>query len=300
MIKKFKLFNENNQNIIFTIPEKLKKYQDIDGDISNVSEWKTQIILNNNSGKGLKKGDYDEVGYIMINTKTSDIIPIARSDEHHRGEDLLYHFFEKKLIDNVNYVPIFSIGNNYFYKNDYDIKREENELKEYLIVVEKFLNYGGKNLPLNITGRKNYKIDLELFVKMSGNLEAIKEYIEEKGELTDDGEYLIFCLEKLALMIREYSLGNTKIKQEIFKKADNFFGDRFLSKIKFIPTFNIQKNIIKAINTFDLELLEKILFEHNGLKNTIHIMLKEKDQKLKSFFGNLDIALDKFDSLSAI
>jgi hypothetical protein len=306
MITKFIHYNESwknegiNEGIKFTIPEKLQKYQDIDGDISNVKDWRTQIILNN-SNSGLKKGEYDKVGYIMINTKTSDIIPIARSDEHHRGDDLLFHFFEKKLIDNVNYVPIFSIGNNYFYKNDYDIKREEKELKEYLIVVKNFLNYGGKNLPLTINGRKNYKIYFELFVKLNGNFESIKEYIENFGELTDDAEYLIFLLEKLALMIREYKLGEDEIKpNDILKKADYYFNDNILNKIDFMNTYNIQKNINKAIINFDLDLLEQTLFAHNGFKNTIHTMLKEKNEKLKSFFGNLDIALEKFNQLSAI
>lgn len=309
MITKFIHYNESwknegiNEGIKFIIPKKLQKYQDIDGDISNVKDWRTQIILNN-SNSGLKKGEYDKVGYIMINTKTSDIIPIARSDEHHRGEDLLYHFFEKKLIDNVNYVPIFSIGNNYFYKNDYDIKREEKELKEYLIVVKNFLNYGGKNLPLNIIGRKNYKINFELFVKLNGNFESIKEYVENFGELSDDAESLIAYLEKIALMCRTYRLGEDKkiTPKYILDKADTYFNGyyKILSKIKFMDTFRIQRNIDKAIVTFDLDLLEQTLFTHNGLKNTIHIMLKEKNEKLKPFFGNIDIALEKFNQLSAI
>lgn len=299
------LFTETQKTdgVNFTIPEKLKKYQDIDGDISNVSNWRTRIILNN-SNEGKVKGDYDKVGYIMINIKTSDIIPIARSDEHHRGEDLLYHFFEKRLIDNVDYVPIFSIGNNYFYKNDYDIKREEKELKEYLIVIKNFLNYGGKNLPLNITGRKNYKIDFELFVKLNGDFENIKEYVENFGELSDNAESLIFYLEQIALMCRSYILGEDKkiTPKYILDKVDTYFNGYFkiLSKIKFINTFRFQKNIDKAIVTFDLDLLEQTLFAHNGLKNTIHIMLKEKNEKLKPFFGNLDIALEKFNQLSAI
>ena len=307
MITKFIHYNESwknegiNEGIKFTIPEKLQKYQDINGDISNVKDWRTQIILNN-SNSGLKKGEYDKVGYIMINTKTSDIIPIARSDEHHRGDDLLFHFFEKKLIDNVNYVPIFSIGNNYFYKNDYDIKREEKELKEYLIIVKKFLNYGGKNLPLTIIGRKNLKLYFELFVKLNGNFETIKEYIETEGELSDDAESLIFYLEQVALLCRTYKLGEDKkiTPKYILDKVDYYFNDKILSKIKFMDTFRIQKNINKAIINFDLDLLEQTLFAHNGFKNTIHTMLKEKNEKLKSFFGNLDIALEKFNQLSAI
>jgi len=318
MITKFIHYNESwkndganeganegvNEGVKFTIPEKLQKYQDIDGDISNVKNWKTQIILNNSGGDKLVKGDYDEVGYIMINTKTSDIIPIARSDEHHRGEDLLYHFFQKRLIDNVDYVPIFSVGNNYFYKNDYDIKREEKELKEYLIVVKKFLNYGGKNLPLNIVGRKNYKIDFEIFEKLNGNFESIKEYVENFGELSDDAESLIVYLERIALMCRTYRLGEDKkiTPKYILDKADTYFNGyyKILSKIKFMDTFRIQRNIDKAIVTFDLDLLEQTLFAYNGLKNTIHTMLKEKNEKLKPFFGNLDIALEKFNQLSAI
>lgn len=293
-----------NEGVNFTIPEKLKKYQDIEGDISNVSEWRTQIILNNNSGKGLKRGDYDKVGYIMINHNTSDIIPISRSDEHHRGDDLLFHFFEKKLINNVNYTPIFSLGNNYVYCDGYNIKKDEKEVKEYLNVVKKFLSYGGKNLPLTIISRKNYKIDFNLFVKLDGDLSNIKEYIESEGELTDNAESLIFYLEQIALMYRAYRLGEDKklTPKIILDKADKFFNGyyKILNKIDFMNTFRIQKNIDKAIVTFDVELLAKTLFTHNGLKNTIHIMLKEKDQKLKPFFGNLEIALEKFNQLSAI
>ena len=104
MVTKFKLFESNIE--IFTIPEKLQKYYNIEGNISNIYEWRAKIILNNSSSN-LKIGDYDNVGYIMINHNNSDIIPIARSDEHQRGEELLYHLYSKKLIDNLMYISCF-------------------------------------------------------------------------------------------------------------------------------------------------------------------------------------------------
>lgn len=300
MITKFKIFEKNSDS--FTIPEKMQEYYKIVGDISNVSEWKAKIILNNNNGRNLKIGNYDDVGYIMINYNNSNIIPIARSDEHQRGEELLYHLYSKKLISDINYTPIF-YGNNYFHYDGVNDK----QIQKDLISVKKYLEYGGKNTNLTINWK--YKLDLNTFIKLDGDINNIEKYINDKGQLTDDAEYFISYLEKIAWLLRKRqelifnsvvvsSAAENISKKEIMKNAEYLI--EYINNIDFMDTHKFNKAINKAIIMFDVNLLADILFYHNGLKNEIHMLLKKKDPKLKKFFGNLDLALSKFDNLSAI
>jgi hypothetical protein len=290
MIIKFKLFE--NYSGGFTIPEKIQDFYKISGDISNVSNWKAKVILNNNSGRGQNVGDFGEVGYIMVNYTNSDIIPISRSDEHQRGEELLYHLWEKRLIDNINYTPIFW-GNNYFSYNGINDK----QIAKDLVAVKKYLEYGGDNTILSINWR--YKIDLKTFIALDGDLSNIEKYVADNGSLTNDGEYFIMSLERLAKLFRDSIMSDKNYKKDIIEYTKDIKNE-YLKKIDFMSTFNIKKELDKGINLFDINLIQKVIYSHNGLKNKIHIMLKNKDPKLKEFFGNLDLALSRFDYLSSI
>lgn len=289
MIIKFKLFE--NYSGGFTIPEKIQDFYKISGDISNVSNWKAKVILNNNSGRGQNVGDFGEVGYIMVNYTNSDIIPISRSDEHQRGEELLYHLWEKRLIDNINYTPIFW-GNNYFSYTGINDK----QIAKDLVAVKKYLEYGGSNTMLTINWR--YKLDLTTFINLNGDISNIEKYISENGILTDDAEFFIGYMENIAKMLKKKRLGEDVSTNDIIEYTKNLLP--ILKNLSFLSTFNIQKDIKRAIVTFNVKLLEDSLFWHNGLKNKIHIMLRNKEPKLKPFFGNLELALSRFDYLSSI
>ena len=78
------------------------------------------------------------------------------------------------------------------------------------------------------------------------------------------------------------------------------FGSPFYFKIKFMNALYYKNELTKAANKFDVAKIEELIYSHNGLKNTIHMMLRKKDKKLKPFFGNLDIALQRFNQLSAM
>lgn len=289
MIKNFKLFEKYSGG--FTIPEKIQHFYKISGNISNISNWKAKVILNNNNGRGEKIGDFGEVGYVMINYTNSDIIPISRSDEHHRGEELVYHLWKNRLIDNDNYVPIFW-GNNYFSYTGINDK----QIAKDLVAVKKYLEYGGSNTMLTINWR--YKLDLTTFIHLNGDISNIEKYINENGVLTDDAEFFIGYMEKIAKMLKKKRLGEDVSTNDIMEYAKNLLP--IIKNMNFLSTFNIQKDIKRAIVTFDAKLLEDSLLWHNGLKNKIHIMLRNKEPKLKPFFGNLELASSRFDYLSSI
>ena len=119
----------------YTIPKKLQKNYEIDGDISNIKNWKGKIILANNAGEGQKKGQMDDVGYVAVNLKNNDIIPITRADEHRTGWELMDHFQKKGLIDNIkDWSIVFSWGNTYLYKNEED--------DEKIQALKKLMEYG--------------------------------------------------------------------------------------------------------------------------------------------------------------
>lgn len=293
------------------IPPKLIPYQDIKGGFENIDEWKTKIILCNSGGEGDKVGKWDEVGYVGISyTDDNLIVPIARADEHQAGYELLEHLYFKKIIPHEKFKSVWT-GNSTNYIWSYD----EEGYKNYYIAYKKFLEYGGRNTALLIRYEENYRgqemeLDLETFVKNEGDLSKLKNYIKDSGKYSDDGKELIEFFQFLSYKLSDYH--NPK-PPEYYKNrwnksatspkdiADYIHREiKTLNKIKFMNALYYKNELIKAANKFDVAKIEQLIYSHNGLKNEIHMMLRKKDKKLKPFFGNLDIALQRFNQLSAM
>lgn len=309
MIKIFEKFIQK-----WEIPEKLLQYQNQEQirvyGFEGISNWKTKIILCNspNSDKGDKVGNWDEVGYVGVSYDDHDnlIVPIARADEHQNGYELLGYFFRKGILPHDKFRTIFTSGHyNYVYYN------EDHELcaKAY----KRFLEYGGKNSSLLVRWRaedgrtQEADIDLKTFVKVNGNISKLKLLLKEEGVLSPDGKEFIDFLFYLSLKLKDYR--NPK-PEEYYKdrwnKATttqdiaNFIHKeiKILDKIKFMNALYYEIQLKRAANKFDVDKIEELVFTHDGLKNTIHMMLRKKDKKLKPFFGNLELAEQRLSQIT--
>jgi len=312
MITSFNLF-ENLKNKNFEIPEQLRKNNKIvNNTISTIQMWKTKVILANSAPEDIKIGDWDHVGYIMINYKTNQIIPIARADEHHTGYDLMHKYLDENIIEDINDWTAIFWGNNYFYYND---ENDKNTKQDY-IACQKYIDYGGNNTSLLISFHdkkhtyRRINIDIKTFIDLKGNLNDIKEFIDKHGEISEKGENLIDFFEITAIKLKKYHtndenddpIWNNSSPKDFSEYVKWQINDqKVLNDIKFINTLYYKNEILKACNKFDIDKIEKLLFSHNGLKNTIHQELRKGDNDdLKKYFKNVKLALSKFNMLSNI
>ena len=157
----------------FKLPEsKMVKYE-AGGTLGDIEKWKAKIIIGNSMGKDKKVGQMDEVGYVGINTRTNEIVPIARADEHRAGYELLYHLSEKGAIKGnpEDFITLFPSTNYPHYMT--------NDTHKYAQAVQKWLDYGGPNVVVHAQGvkkggslmnRKDYVTDMEEYAALDGNV----------------------------------------------------------------------------------------------------------------------------------
>ncbi len=169
----------------FSIPKHKMIDVQAEGDLGNVDKWKARVQLGNSVTKdGPKKGQMDDVGYVAISTKTNDIIPIARGDEHQSGYEYLNHLSKKGALSGKpqDYITLYK-GTNY---PGYTVSEKDSPL--YVAAVKKWLENGGNNTPIQVN---DYVTDMEDYVKQGGKLpketktptKPAKEMIDLAGEI---------------------------------------------------------------------------------------------------------------------
>lgn len=305
----YNFLNENENT--WNIPTKIKKNIKI-GDINKYPEgWKAKIILGNNMGENQKIGQWDDVGYIMIDLNSNNIIPIARADEHQTGYELIDYYIRKKLIPDGKYINLFPLSITYIYGN------YENDYKEKLNACKKWLGYGGKSGEIKIAYRKNNLPDL------IGNMEDLINGRLEKdtpsGKLASLGKHFIDLLEEVAKLNSMRLSGDQmklkRVEKHFFNKVRQLMPviRRVYGNVGLLKNWDYNRidNLTNNLNNLearkDYQTIESELFGHNGFKNDLHIALKnnmKKDDwdynKLKSIFGDLKLALQEFNRLGSI
>ena len=280
---------------VYSIPPKIKPNIKVEGDISNIAKWKAKVILANSGGN---KGEWDDVGYVGFDYKTATLIPIARSDEHHKGEDLIDYYIDQKLVPKRNYKFIWSTGSSANYLHD------DATLKEMIPVYKKWLEIGGANLKIKIN-RKMFS-----FQDAIDGVTSEKEY---EGELAPYAKQLVKLLEKAAILYKRFltkksvkveDIGDVVLELGEFLKAHKSLirddADKFIERIE-----KAGSNIIQGK---DVEENMKIIFGFDGLKNKIHTylkgMIKSTNEysvaRANEFFGDINFAYEEFNRLSAI
>lgn len=287
----------------FTIPKRIAKYYHISGSLRNVDQWEAQIILGNSLSdyKGLKIGDWEDIGYVMVSVDSNIIIPVSRSDEHQNGYELLYYFLEKGWIPDENYFPINPSGNNYV-----NPKAKE----KAIIAFEKFRSYGGRNLPVqNTQTRDNMRVNIDTYIKLNGDVRY------EKNKLADGGKQLLKMFIDTEQLYRQYRQKSEKgmrtdmIEKKIYKNLYAILN--FCRKEWYYTDFNEDtiKNYEDRIIDFEgeskLQSAIVLIFGQYGLKKAIHNQLRDAfrrhntnpdsfDQdydRLQQFWGDIEYAI---------
>jgi len=271
------LFARKKKFIEGYVPKGVLKYVDAPGTLANVKNWKAKVILSNSGD--VKRGTLEDAGYIMVNPKTGEIVPIARSDEHRTGYELMWDFYQKKnLIKGAikDFVSIFKYR-TYIYEEYYN-----NTIEGFRFWREN----GGPNIVVtsytgNLAGR------MDDFI--SGRTKELK-----SGQLNSGGEEFINILNQLDNAIisenpMSFDLAESLIdlmREYSFYEIDN---DKYLAEI------------MKTKDNDDYRSLEVLIFGMNGIKNQIHTKLKSIDKNDKfsmfsmsdfiKFFGDTDKAI---------
>ena len=281
----------------FKFPPKLKPFIKAPGDLHSTKNWTTKIWLNN-SGEGEA-----QVGYIAIDVKTGMLVPIARSDEHRTGYDLLHYLERKKIIPKGKWFTIWSIGGNYVYGEEYD--------KEALEAFKKWREIGGPNLPVQASGGRReggFHVSMDDFIKTKGNPES-----NWNGKLAPVGERVVKSFEKVAQIYAKYRKENKLLSTKPLVKSAGDLMQLLHHYFRFLGIEKEQwekadKALLDLEGKGNLDDFEKSIFAYDGIKNALHEKIRKSAEdpsvwdarNLKEIFGDLKLAKAEFDRLGQI
>ena len=235
------------------------------------------------------------------------------NDEHRIGYEVLYDiFYDKYKVPIENYISICTWGNHYIYHID-ESKEKDGQLK----AIKKFLEYGGDpNLKIIFYGteeskRNDYEMTAEEFILTEGSYKEFQTKVVNSGKISNKGQELINFLSKLTELWTNYILAerdDSFIKKEYIGKqiiplAEEFttfilMNDRNCKLLKDTYSKFYQK-LKDSVESANVNKIGEILFTHNGIKNYIHIKLKEpRNKEVKELFWNVKKAKMEFDKLS--
>lgn len=283
---------ENNESFSLpkTVPTKFFKITD---NLNDVEKWRVKI-LQNNSPENKRLGTFDSVGYIMVSLVDNTIIPIARSDEHQRGYEILETIYmdEYDIIPN-NYYPIFCLGNNYPYNQDEALKMK--------IALEKLKSYGYDLEKLNVSMYYISKGEDERYISGNDFLNEIetKETERKKIPVSLLGKKLVKACEDVSSAC-EYrnvrgELSLSKIRNAWFKLYNighkiqlNDDGDMLISSFD-------NENVERLIEKYEDGYISKenfmdLFFGFGGIRQQIHNLLRRYhfSEILNNELGNVD------------
>jgi hypothetical protein len=282
--------NENLNEQLFNIPKEIESFYNIKGDLTNINKWKAKIIVGNNIRGDKKIGDWDDIIYVLISLTSNFIIPVARADEHHIGYDLLLYLIKKYKIKNLNYQSISLVNNHFVYGGEY-FNKEFN-------VIKKAYDYGIRNLIIKKMG-KNLQMNIKDYIENNGDFNQAKEIGKKSKKLSYEGQKFINELSNIVKLLERYKRNPTQQKL----KFDEIIIDSCKKLYKIIINnelwdFVKTDSLKKAIENENIDMLEKSLLSHNGIKNTMHILLKKNNKELELFFWSNENALEQFDAMS--
>lgn len=293
----------------FKIPPKLKPFMlATQGDLGNAKNWKAKVSLANS-------GDKNDTGvrYIMIDTTSNLIVPVAMGDEHWSGNELLRHYQTKGFVPRTGkWVPVNSWGNNYVVAEDAALM---------LAALKKFVQYGGDAAqPLYTYGNDDLG-SIQQFIDGGGTLETPK----VRG-INISGSKIIDFLEKVSKDYLVFTKLEDKHRQptadqveELFSYTEDQLRHIWLDWTK--PGNPIQGFASDALEEVELargktsdptvatpsyhELFRTIL-SGNGFKNKLHNALKrakEGDSAFRDFtqtFGDIPKAIEELNRLGRL
>lgn len=280
----------------FQIPDAISDFYDISGDFSNVKNWKAKIILNNNSGRGTRVGDFEPVGYVLISLSSNYIIPVARSDEHQTGYDLLYHLINKYKLKPTDYQSMFMLGNHYVYGGEYEQKEKK--------TIQKAYHYGARNILIRQANGERRSMDIADYIKYDGDFVNAIKISKEQKLLSVEGQNFIDILTEITRLFEQYLTNplrqNKKFESSIVKISERLYHIIASNDVLYDIVNKPLKLLDNAVESGDIKSIEHAIFSFGGIKNTIHMRLKRDDKEVEKFFWCNENALEQFNALSTI
>jgi hypothetical protein len=289
---------------------------------NETGKWKAKTLVANNGGD---KGKFETVGYIAINLKNNQIIPISRNDEHQAGYEILRDYYRNKgIIESVNDWMTVSTSNYLYHKED---------VKRWLIAAKKWIEYGGDSgTPLvssGYDGQKKFTTTFEDYIAHEGDPPTSH---AKTGILKPKGKEFVSIIERLARSIAAYHKGRPDIKafdyaldlvdwdkrlglgSPMFELIHPLKSDNWDAFKKYEEGFKTK--VMAAMAKEDYATLEKLAFGFDGWKNLAHTGLKhwqkiqakgkigwqdeDSIQKVESVFGDLETAIKELDRVGGI
>lgn len=272
----------------FNVPQGTSRNFQITSNLNEADKWKAKILIGNSMEEGKKVGDWDNVGYIMISLKDNTIIPIARSDEHRRGYELLSDYYH---LSSSDYYSLWVYGKNYPYNLE-DLKNLEIALQKaqsYGLVFEDtnpiisfyyLKNYYPENYP------ENYPDDI------SAKDYFANAYNERKpADISEKGKEFVQAFELIASCFEEPTLNKRKLKNQIknLYKVGSSIGLNSNYAQPFISPIEYEEMLELVDFEDDDEKLWDAFFSFNGWRNKFHQRLRRNinNIKLNNQLGNV-------------
>lgn len=272
----------------FNVPQGTSRNFQITSNLNEANKWKAKILLGNSMNEDKKVGDWDDVGYIMISLKDNTIIPIARSDEHRRGYELLYEYYH---LSSKDYYSLWVYGKNY----PYDLE----DLKNLEIALQKAQSYGlvfGEEYPsisfyyLKNSYPKNYPENFPEVISAKDYFDNC--YNERKPEdISEKGKELVQAFELISNCFEEPTLQKRKLKKQIknLYKVGSSIGLNSNYAQPFITPIEYEEMLELVDFEDDEEKLWDAFFSFNGWRNKFHQRLRRNinNIKLNNQLGNV-------------
>lgn len=266
----------------------------ITNSFASVDRWQA-IVYEGNSGR-VPVGDFDKVGYVMISMKDNTIIPVARSDEHHTGWDMMERF--QRIIPIDNYYSFWSHGNNYVY--------DLNDIKSLIIVGRKFLSWGGKDCTVIGNSSLHGKLVTLSYLIKTRTMAAPAHQLAPLGQAILDGYKDVAAAVSNA---RGSELKSSRAK--IYVAALTLYNFLLRNALN-IDGLDITQldNDHKTLQEFkktdaSLNEIEQLLFGFNSIKNKLHNHMRSvltkiqkggklsyTEDKMIGVWGDLELAVD--------
>lgn len=298
-------FLEEESTTPFVIPPKIANNYQITN-LADVKNWKGKIYSGNSMDSNKQKvGDWDDILYILVNTKSNEIIPVTRADEHRTGYEFFHDLQSDKKIktNSQDWISVVSRGNEYFYGNEEDPLKVE--------AYKKLVQWGLDpttvtiNTPRDDTHERK-AIRLDKFLK--GESSKAKRVVKE---MTPFGKALTQNINAFTAMYRDYLNTTSPItKEQLLKVIRSITWDilnLFGMNQEIIEPADIRSNLelIKRIGSIDepedVQDAARQLIGTGGIKNKIHTKLvRSKSPIGKQILGNLSLIDAEFKRLDNI
>lgn len=233
--------------------------------LKTAEKWKSKALIGSSPREGIEIGDWDQVVYVMIPKEGNHIVPVARSDAHHRGYQLL-----KSLGIPGGYFPI-SIGFNHIFSRE--------EVEPFVEAAKKWRAWGGKDLAVEVHTNDGDRGALQ----MSDLIQHGAIVQHSQGELAPVGRRIVDAFKQLAQTLRQANQDQGMARRAV-KEADYLMG--LLIEAAPIGTgivsyFDEAKDFRKSLRSYakDPEALEMQIYGFGegvlGIKNIIHNTIRQ-------------------------